>query len=34
MRKACNMNGEKKNVYRIVGGEPEGVRPLGRPRRR
>jgi hypothetical protein len=26
--------GEKRNVYRLLVGEPEGKRPLGRPRRR
>jgi hypothetical protein len=26
--------GEKRNAYRILAGEPEGKRPLGRPRRR
>jgi hypothetical protein len=26
--------GEKRNVYRILVGKPEGMRPLGRPRRR
>jgi hypothetical protein len=26
--------GEKRNVYRIWEGKPEGKRPLGRPRRR
>jgi hypothetical protein len=26
--------GEKKNVYRLLVGKPEGKRPLGRPRRR
>jgi hypothetical protein len=26
--------GEKKNVYRLLVGNPEGKRPLGRPRRR
>jgi hypothetical protein len=26
--------GEKKSEYRILVGEPEGKRPLGRPRRR
>jgi hypothetical protein len=26
--------GEKRNAYRIVVGNPEGKRPLGRPRRR
>jgi hypothetical protein len=25
--------GEKKNAYRILVGEPEGKRPLGKPRR-
>jgi hypothetical protein len=28
------MNGEKRNVYRILVGKPEGKRPLGKPRRR
>jgi hypothetical protein len=27
-------NGEKRNVYRLLMGKPEGKRPLGRPRRR
>jgi hypothetical protein len=26
--------GEKRNVYRLLIGKPEGKRPLGRPRRR
>jgi hypothetical protein len=26
--------GEKRNVYRLVVGKPEGKRPLGRPRHR
>jgi hypothetical protein len=26
--------GAKRNVYRLLVGEPEGKRPLGRPRRR
>jgi hypothetical protein len=26
--------GEKRNVYRVLIGNPEGKRPLGRPRRR
>ena len=26
--------GEKKGVYRVLVGKPEGNRPLGRPRRR
>jgi hypothetical protein len=31
---ACSTNGEKRNAYRLLVGEPEGWRPLGRPRRR
>jgi hypothetical protein len=30
----CSTNGEKRNAYRILMGKPEGMRPLGRPRRR
>jgi hypothetical protein len=26
--------GEERNVHRVLMGEPEGKRPLGRPRRR
>jgi len=26
--------GEKRGVYRVLAGKPEGKRPLGRPRRR
>jgi hypothetical protein len=26
--------GEKRNVYKLMVGKPEGKRPLGRPRRR
>jgi hypothetical protein len=26
--------GEKRNVYRLLVGKPEGTRPLGRPKRR
>jgi hypothetical protein len=26
--------GEKRNVYRLLVGKPDGRRPLGRPRRR
>jgi hypothetical protein len=26
--------GEKRNVYRLLVGKPEGKRPLGRPKRR
>jgi hypothetical protein len=29
----CGTNGEKRNVYRLLVGKPEGKRPLGRPRR-
>jgi hypothetical protein len=28
----CNVNGEKRNAYKILVGKPEGKRPLGRPR--
>jgi hypothetical protein len=31
---ACSTNGQKRNAYRILVGEPEGKRPLGRLRRR
>jgi hypothetical protein len=31
---SCSTNGEKRNVYRLLVGNPEGKRPLGRPRRR
>jgi hypothetical protein len=31
---ACTANGKKRNAYRILVGNPEGKRPLGRPRRR
>jgi hypothetical protein len=31
---SCSTNGEKRNVYRLLVGKPEGKRPLGRPRRR
>jgi hypothetical protein len=34
MGRACSMNGEKRNAYRILVGKLEGKRPLGRPRRR
>jgi hypothetical protein len=30
---ACNTKGEKRNAYKLLVGEPEGKRPLGRPRR-
>jgi hypothetical protein len=32
--RACSTNGEKRNAYRILVGNPERKRPLGRPRRR
>jgi hypothetical protein len=34
MGRACSMNGEKRNAYRILVGKPEEKRPLGRSRRR
>jgi hypothetical protein len=34
MGRACSTSGEKRNVYRILVGKPEGKIPLGRPRRR
>jgi hypothetical protein len=33
MGRACSMYGEKRNPSRILLGNPEGKRPLGRPRR-
>jgi hypothetical protein len=30
MGRTCNTN-EKRNVYRLLVGKPEGKRPLGRP---
>ena len=30
----CSMYGEKRDIYRVLVGKPEGKRPLGRPRRR
>jgi hypothetical protein len=30
----CSTNGEKRNVYRLLVGKPEGNRPLGRRIRR
>jgi hypothetical protein len=34
MGRTCSTNGAKRNAYRILVGEPEGKRPLGRPKRR
>jgi hypothetical protein len=34
MCSTCSTNGEKRNLYSILEGKPEGKRPLGRPRRR
>jgi len=31
---ACSTYGERRDVYRVLVGKPEGKRPLGRPRRR
>ena len=31
---ACSANGERRGVYRVLVGKPEGKRPLGRPRYR
>jgi hypothetical protein len=30
----CSTNGEKRKAYRLLVGKPEGMRTLGRPRRR
>jgi hypothetical protein len=34
MDEACVVYGEKRNVHRLLVREPEGKKPLGRPRRR
>jgi hypothetical protein len=34
MGRECSTNEEKRNVYRILVGKPEGKRPLGRLRRK
>jgi hypothetical protein len=34
MGRACSAVGEKSGLYRVLVGEPEEKRPLGRPRRR
>jgi hypothetical protein len=30
----CRTKEEERNAYRIIVGKPEGMRPLGRPKRR
>jgi hypothetical protein len=30
----CGTNGEKRKVYKLLVGKPEGKRPIGRPKRR
>jgi hypothetical protein len=30
--RACSMNGEKRNTYKILVGKPEGKKPLRRTR--
>jgi hypothetical protein len=34
MGRACSTNGEKRNAYWVLLGNPEGKRLLGKPRRR
>jgi hypothetical protein len=34
MGRACGAYGEDRGVHRVLVGKPEGMRPLGRPRRR
>jgi hypothetical protein len=34
MGRACSMNGEQRNAYRVLVGKLQGKRPIGRPRRR
>jgi hypothetical protein len=34
MGRACSTNGEKRHAYSILMGQPEGKKPMGRPRRR
>jgi hypothetical protein len=32
--RACGMNGDKRNAYRVLVGKQEGMEPQGRPRHR
>jgi hypothetical protein len=34
MRRVCSTLGERRGAYRVVVGNPEGKRPLERPRRK
>jgi hypothetical protein len=34
MGRACSMNVENRNAYKLLVGKPERKRPVGRPRRR
>jgi hypothetical protein len=34
MGRSCGTNGEKRDMYTLLVGMPEGRRPIGRPRRR
>jgi hypothetical protein len=34
MSRACRPNRKKRDAYRILVGNPEGKRPVGRPKRR
>jgi hypothetical protein len=34
MGKVCGTHGEKRNAYRVLAGNPEGKRPLGRRKHR
>jgi hypothetical protein len=34
MGEACRTYGDRRGVYRVLVGKPEGKRPLGRPRRK
>jgi hypothetical protein len=33
MGRACSTNGAKRNAYSILVGKPEGMKPLGAPKR-